>query len=402
MTLGGKLYRCIEHFLIMIRESELTGLFRKAIAWRRHLHQYPELSLEEYRTSEYIRSQVGHYFDELRTGFAGPALLGLIYPPDKTYKRTVILRADMDALPIDEPQSKPYSSKVPGVMHACGHDLHMATLMGLAELYGEHRDLLRELRLGFLFQPGEEGGFGAKLILDSGVLQELRPDAIIGMHVWGELELGKIGIARGFMMASFDEFDITLRGPGGHAAAPNSTRDLIYIAKHLIDGLYVIAREFDPVIPHVLTLGYIKGGSARNVIPSEVKLGGTMRTFSQRDRELFRKRIDDLVKSIASLYRVKIELNFIKGYPALNNDQRLCELLEGVVQDLNLELVEHRSLGAEDFAYYVQVAPILYFIVGAAGSKRTLHHSPDFDPDERAIIIGIKVFRELIARLDRY
>ncbi len=377
-------------------DEDVKDLFQEMVEWRRYLHRYPELSLKEYNTSKFIAEILRDQVDEVVKGIAETGLLGVLKSPQP--KARIAFRADMDALPIQEQTGLEYSSQNEGVMHACGHDLHMATLLGLVKLARKLRDSGKlPFELGFIFQPGEEGGYGAKRMLDEGLFEIFNPHAIIGFHVWTQHQLGTIGIDPGPIMAAFDQVEVTLKGPGGHSSAPHKSVDLILVASHLILALYSLAsREADPMNPSVLTFGFIRGGTATNVIPSELKFGGTLRTYSDKDREHLKRRIHEVAKGIASSFNAEVEVEISEGYPVTANSEHLVEIFRDIATKRGLKLVPSRGLGSEDFSYFSQLKPSVYLIVGASSGKVTEHHSPYFLPDERAMAVALQLFKDFL------
>lgn len=397
MSQGGHLAQ-----LPLKLDDEVIALYPSMVEWRRHFHRYPELSLQEHRTSDYIKSLIGDLVDELYEGLGGTGLLGVIRASQGTPKLRVLFRADMDALPIEEETDLPYKSEVKGVMHACGHDFHMAILIGLVQVARRMKEEgTLGLDVGFLFQPGEEGGFGAQKVIESGLWDLFPADYVIGLHIWAKEKLGRVGIAEGPIMAAFDEFYVEILGPGGHASAPHETKDITMVLGHVITALYNLAyREFNPMKPSVLTIGYVHGGKAPNVIPKKYSLGGTIRTYYPDDRERFKRRLEELLRGLSQAFKTEIKLEMREGYPVTLNDKRLTELALRVAERIGLELFDPRGLGSEDFSYYLERVPGLYVIVGADTGKSGPHHSPTFSPDERALAVGLQFFKELLRELN--
>lgn len=365
-----------------------------AVAIRSHLHAHPELSYQEFETSKFIQArlqEMGVAFEVMAT----TGVLGMIRGknPDS---RVIALRADMDALPIQEENETAYRSQKPGIMHACGHDVHTSILLGAARVLHELKDEW-EGTVKLLFQPGEEKNpGGASYMIRDGALQNPAPHGIIGLHVHPGLETGKLSFRKGRVMASADEIYITIKGKGGHAASPNLTADTVLIASHLIVSLQqIISRNKNPLSPSVLSICSIQGGHTTNVIPSEVKLMGTFRAMDEEWRfkahELIRKNAVGLVESMGG----EIDLHIDIGYPTVDNDPvftesawKQADLFMGKENVLETEM----RMGAEDFGYYTQVIPGCFFRLGVRNeAKGIIHnvHTPRFDIDERAIEIGI-------------
>lgn len=365
-----------------------------AVAICSHLHANPELSYQEFETSKFVQSklqEMGIAFDVVAT----TGILAIIRGKNPE-SRVIALRADMDALPIQEENEVAYRSQKPGVMHACGHDVHTSILLGAAKILQELKNEW-EGTVKLLFQPGEEKNpGGASYMIRDGALKNPAPQGIIGLHVHPGLETGKLSFRKGRVMASADEIYITIKGKGGHAASPNLTADTVLIASHLIVSLQqVISRNKNPLSPSVLSICSIQGGHTTNVIPSEVKLMGTFRAMDEewrfRAHELIRKNAVGLVESMGG----EIDLHIDVGYPTVDNDPvftetawKQADLFMGKENVLETEM----RMGAEDFGYYTQVIPGCFFRLGVRNeAKGIIHnvHTPRFDIDERAIEIGM-------------
>jgi amidohydrolase len=364
------------------------------IAVRSHLHAYPELSYQEFNTSAFIQDKLKEIGIEF-TVMATTGVVGIIEGKNPG-SRVIALRADMDALPIQEENDQPYRSKNDGVMHACGHDVHTSILLGAAKILHELRNSW-EGTVKLLFQPGEEKNpGGASYMIRDGALKDPIPQGIIGLHVHPGLETGKLSFRKGRVMASADEIYITIKGKGGHAASPNLTADTVLIASHLVVSLQqIISRNKNPLSPSVLSICSIQGGHTTNVIPSEVKLMGTFRAMDEEWRfkahELIRKNAVGLVESMGG----EIDLHIDIGYPTVDNDPTFTESAwkqaDAFMGKENVLETEMR-MGAEDFGYYTQVIPGCFFRLGVRNeAKGIIHnvHTPLFDIDERAIEIGM-------------
>lgn len=384
--------------------KDLAGKYAdEFIAVRQHLHANPELSYQEFETSKYVQSKLKSFGIAFEVK-ATTGILGIIRGknPDS---RVIALRADMDALPIQEENTADYKSKNPGVMHACGHDVHTTILLGAAKVLNELKEEW-EGTIKLIFQPGEERNpGGASYMIKEGVLDNPRPSGIIGLHVHPGLDLGKLSFRKGRVMASADEIYITIKGKGGHAAAPNLTADTILIASHLIVGLQqIISRNRNPLSPSVLSICSIQGGHTTNVIPSEVKLMGTFRAMDEQWRfkahELIRRQAIGLVESMGG----EIDLHIDVGYPTVDNDPVFTEAAWRLADEyMGKEQVEETEMrmGAEDFGYYTQKIPGCFYRIGVRNeAKGIVHnvHTPKFDIDERAIETGIGMMAWLGAR----
>lgn len=366
------------------------------IAVRRHLHAHPELSYQEFETSLFVQEQLR----VMGIGFEQKATTGLvaIIEGKDPASRVIALRADMDALQIQEENKVSYCSVNDGVMHACGHDVHTSILLGAAKILNETKDQWSGT-VKLLFQPGEEKNpGGASFMIRDGALQNPLPSGIIALHVHPGLPVGKLSFRKGRVMASADEIYITIKGKGGHAAAPHLTADTILIASQLIVSLQqIIARNNNPLSPSVLSICSIQGGHTTNVIPSEVKLKGTFRAMDEAWRfkahELIRKQAIGLVESMGG----EIDLLIDIGYPTVDNDPAFTganwQLAETYMGKENVEETEIR-MGAEDFGYYTQQIPGCFFRLGVRNeAKGIVHnvHTPQFDIDENAIETGMGI-----------
>jgi amidohydrolase len=360
---------------------------------RRHLHANPELSYQEFNTVKFVARQLQLLGIE-STEIAGTGLVAEIKGKNPT-KRTIALRADMDALPILETNNVPYKSKSPGVMHACGHDVHTSSLLGTAKILNEVRNQF-EGTVRFLFQPGEEKNpGGASYMIRDGALENPRPATIIGQHVFPLLPVGKIGFREGMYMASADEIYLKVIGKGGHGAAPDLCIDPIVISSHIIIALQqIISRNANPRQPTVLTFGNIIGKGATNIIPNEVNIAGTFRAMNEAWRESGLKKIKTMAESIAEGMGGKCEVEISKGYPFLENNPELTRRIKAAaVEYVGQENVVDIdiTLGAEDFAYYAHIIPASFYRLGTRNESKGITsyvHTPTFDIDEDALKIG--------------
>ncbi|MFK4342537.1 MULTISPECIES: M20 family metallopeptidase [unclassified Paenibacillus] len=378
--------------------QELKDGEQDLIAWRRHLHQHPELSFEETNTSAFIADQLRSFGIEVRTNVGGNGVLGFLEGVQPG--RTIAFRADFDALPIQDEKDVPYKSTVPGVMHACGHDGHTAALLGVARVLSHNRETLKG-KLVFIFQHAEEKPpGGAKFMIEDGCLDG--EEAVYGIHLASEIPLGKIGLKSGPAMAAVDAFTIQINGKGGHGARPHQTVDSIVIGSQIVNGLQqVVSRRVDPIESAVLTIGVFQAGTAFNVIADKAKIEGTVRTFNKEVRKEVENEIRSIVKGLTEAYHAGYEIDYLNGYPSLVNaeaeTERVRELvgrLYGADAFLDLKPV----MGAEDFAYYLEKRPGAFIHVGARNEdERThyAHHHPHFDFDERALLVSGHIFLAL-------
>jgi amidohydrolase len=355
------------------------------ISHRHHLHAHPELSFEEYNTSLYIQKVLTEKSITHSSGWAKTGVVATI----GNGSRVVGLRADIDALPIQESNEVSYSSKNEGVMHACGHDVHTASLLGVAMILKEIEEHL-PITLKLIFQPGEEKlPGGASILLEEGVLKDPDVEVIVGQHVHPQLEVGKVGICPGPFMASADELHVTVTGKGGHAAMPESCIDTVMVSAEIISALHKITGRFAPKEATLLTIGKINStGGATNIIPDEVKMYGTFRAFNEEWREKAHKIIKETAEGIASAYGAHCEMNILKGYPYLHNNETLAHQVKSEIQEYmgeeNTVDLPMRMTG-EDFAFYSQIIPACFYRIGTSNASKGISsgvHTSTFDVDE--------------------
>ncbi len=370
------------------------------VSIRRRIHQYPELAFEEYETSKLVAQTLKSLNLKVEAGIAKTGVVGIIEGKAKGKAKVVALRADMDALPIQEQTNLPYASKVPGKMHACGHDSHTAMVLGSAMILNELKEQFSGI-VKFIFQPSEEKNpGGASLMIKDGVLDNPRVDLIFGLHVRPDAEPGKVFIKEGPLMASSDEIYIKIKGKGGHGARPHFATDPIVIASEIVLALQKItSRFFDPIEPRVLTIGSIHAGTATNIIPDEATISGTLRTMNEEWRKKAWKLIEKIARGIASTYGADCEVKISKGYPVLINDLEATKFAREKAIELfgkNKVFEARPVMGAEDFAYYLQKVPGCFIWLGA-GSKNSKHdiHSSKFTINEEAMKFGSSILAYL-------
>lgn len=377
--------------LINLVKEKSQELFGPITEVRRHLHQHPELSFQEFKTAEYLVNYLKKEgITSFTTGVAGTGIVGTI-TGNLPGTKVVALRGDMDALPIQELNITDYISQNPGVMHACGHDVHSASLLGTLILLHQLRDHFGGT-VKFIFQPGEEKlPGGASLMIKEGVLENPKVNCIFGQHVFPDLETGKVGFRSGMYMASTDELYLTVKGKGGHGAMPHQTVDPIFISAQIITGLQqIVSRRANPTLPTVLSFGKIEGLGATNVIPGEVKIEGTFRTFDETWRKEAHSLIKEQAEGLARAFGGECEVTIELGYPTLVNDENLtikskkaAETYLGADNVVELPI----RMTAEDFAFYSQQIPACFYRLGTRNEKRgIIHgvHNGHFDIDEDA------------------
>lgn len=372
--------------MTVFSQAELKGTEQKLIDIRRQLHAYPELGLEEFKTTEAIRGFLAEKGIALRATKMETGVFADI--GDASRGPTVAVRADMDALPVREQTGLPYDSKNDGVMHACGHDFHMAAAIGAAFLLKSVEESIPG-RVRFLFQPSEEINDGALRVIADGQLEGV--DAVIGLHNKPDIPVGTVGIKKGAVMAAVDRFHVVVRGKGCHGALPHKGRDPVAAAAQLISSAQsIVSRNISPSDAAVVSFTRINGGSAWNVIPEEVVMEGTTRAFSADVREQIRKRLTEIAELTAAAYGQTAEVTWIEGPPPVSNDSALAEIV-GENSAGFLEVTEPQATFAgEDFAYYHELAPCFFAFFGVGGTEDW--HHPKFTIDESAVILGAHFF----------
>lgn len=382
----------------LIREKS-EAIFEKVIAYREHMHMHPELSYQEFKTMEYVSSILTKLGIEHQTGIGTTGIVGIIRADDHTTEMKCIgLRADLDALPIHEENDIACKSKNDGIMHACGHDVHTAILLGAAEIIHELRNEL-PAPVKLIFQPGEEKNpGGATLMLKDGVLENPPVSEMVALHVFPDMEVGKVGFKDGIYMASCDEIHLTINGKGGHGATPNQCIDPIMIGANIVTQLQqIVSRKCDPKIPCVLSFGHFEALGATNIIPSKAHLKGTFRTMNEDWRAEALELIEKQIKLIAESSGATVELEISKGYPYLENDPGVTgKIREKAISFLGQDLVKELPirLTSEDFAFYSHEVPVCFFRLGvrneAEGITYGVHH-PRFNIDNKALKIGTQL-----------
>jgi amidohydrolase len=365
------------------------------VALRRELHADPELSFQEHRTAGRIAATLRGLGLEVREGVGRTGVIGRLRGrPDG---RLVALRADIDALPIQEQNQVPYASRNAGVMHACGHDGHIAILLTVARVLSRLRAMFAGDVL-FVFQPAEEIASGAPAMLDDGAFGDTVPDAVFGLHLWNNLDAGLIGVRDGPLFANTDEIGILIRGAGGHGAMPHQTVDPIVVGAQVVSALQtMVSRETSPLEPAVVSITSFQGGSSWNIVPGEVQLRGTVRTFTNELQAQMRERIDTLLRGITLGMRAEYELTYRQACPAVVNNARMANLGRQVARREFGErqvVVPEQTMGGDDMSYFLQRAPGVYYLVGTRNTAcgyDAPHHHPRFDIDESALPVGARL-----------
>ena len=377
--------------------SEIKNIEKNIIDWRRDFHQYPELGFEEHRTSKII----GETLKEM--GLAPQMNVGKTgVTADLTFGEgpTIALRADMDALPMQETSGLDFSSKHDGVMHACGHDGHMAMLLGAAKVLTQIGDSFNGT-VRFIFQPAEEGAGGARYMIEDGCLDGV--DEIYGIHVWNYQPVGEVGITDGPVLAAADMFEINIKGIGGHGAAPQGTVDAVVVASHLVQVLQtIVSRNTNPLEGTVVTVGKINGGHNFNIIADKVTLSGTARAYTEENRNLIKIRMAEIIDGVAKTFGAEISFDYEDGYPpTINHTAPANKVLKAAERVVGEKAgMPYLSMGGEDFSYYLQKIPGCFFFVGSAPNDQKLfetpHHCSHFTMDERALLVGPSIYLNLV------
>jgi amidohydrolase len=370
--------------------SDVESIAGTLVEWRRDFHRHPELAFEEHRTSGVVRAFLEATGIEVRA-CGGTGLRGILRGGRPG--RTVALRADMDALPVAEIADHGYASQNPGVMHACGHDGHMAILMGAARILAARREMLAG-NIVFLFQPSEENPpGGAPLMVEEGALDGV--DAIFGLHLWQPLPTGVVGLRAGAMMAQADEFEVVVQGRGGHASQPQATVDPVVVASHLVVAAQTIVSRFtDPVEAAVVSFTTIHGGRIHNIIPDSVTMTGTVRTFDPATQRAVKRRLGEVCEATCRLFGATAAFKYTDGYPPLVNDAASVELAGRVAaREFGADRVRTIApvMGGEDFAFYLQVVPGTFAMLGTGDGRPYPHHNARFDIDESVLPIGVRL-----------
>jgi hippurate hydrolase len=369
-------------------------------AWRRDIHEYPELGYEERRTSTFVAERLRQFgCDEVVTGLGGTGVVGVIRgrrPAGKGDVASIALRADMDALPIEEATGLPYASRTPGKMHACGHDGHTAMLLGAAQYLAETRNFAGQAVV--IFQPAEEGGFGAAAMIKDGLFDRFAIDQVYGMHNGPGIPIGSFAIRPGPIMASTDAVNIHIEGRGGHAARPHLSIDSVMVGAQLITALQsIVSRSVDPLEAAVVSMCEFHAGNARNVIPQTAELRGTVRTLTPEIRSLVGKRVREVVEGVARITGARIDLDYEPGYPVVVNHAAETDFAIGVAKEVagsgNVQEMPP-MMGGEDFAFMLQKRPGALIFCGN-GDSAGLHH-PAYNFNDEAIVFGTSYWIKLV------
>jgi amidohydrolase len=389
---------------------------QQLIADRRDVHAHPELGYNEQRTANLIAERLAGHGYEVKRGVGGTGVVGLLEGTKAAVgagsaagaweKRTLLYRADMDALPVQEENAVDYRSQNDGIMHACGHDAHVAIALAVAKRMAAERDQFRG-HLKFAFQPAEEGGNGAVAMIADDVLAAPAVTAAVGLHVWNNFSAGTAGVYAGPMMAAVDEFALVIQGRGGHGAMPQQTVDAVVVAAQVVTALQtIVSRNISPLDAAVVTVGKIAGGTAFNVIAGSVEMRGTVRTFSAETHARIPEMFERVVRGVSDSMGASYTLEYKRQTPPLVNNAEVCDLVAecaadvlgsaGVIRDDSV-----RTMGGEDMSYFLERVPGCYFFLGTRNEARGLmhpHHSPRFDIDESALAAGVEIMTRIVKR----
>ena len=370
--------------------------------WRRDLHRIPEIGLEEYKTSSYIKEKLKTWDIEYKEGYSNTGVVAWVKGVKGNSDKSIGLRADFDALPMTEKNNFDHKSTNAGMMHACGHDGHTSMLLGAAKYLSENPDF--DGTVHFIFQPGEEGFGGGEKMIQDGLFQDFKIDEVYALHNWPGLKLGQFGVSTGPMMAAVDEFDIVVKGKGGHAAMPDLAVDPVVIASQIINSLQtIISRIINPIDKALISVTKIHGGSAYNVIDDEVKLGGTVRTFKNKTRDLIEKKIHDTAKGIALANGGEAEIQYYRKYPATINSKNESIFAGDVAKELvgekNVVRDIEPSMGGEDFSYLLNEKPGSYLYIGQKDNNHNAHlHTTQYDFNDNLLPLGVNYWIELVKK----
>ena len=385
--------------------SEILNLQSELVTWRRAIHQRPELGFQEQITADFIAQKLAQWQIEHQTGIAQTGIVATV-TGDRPGK-VLAIRADIDALPIQEENEVDYRSLHDGKMHACGHDGHVAIALGTVYYLAQHRqDLAGTVK--FIFQPAEESPGGAKPMIAAGVLKNPDVDAIIGLHLWNNLPLGQIGVRSGALMAAVECFRCKILGKGGHGAMPEQTKDAVVIGSQVVNALQtIVARNVNPLDAAVVTVGEFHAGTALNVIADTAQISGTVRYFNPQLENLISKRVEDVIAGVCQSHGATYELDYWQLYPPVINHAGITELVRTVALDVVETPVgvvpECQTMGGEDMSFFLNEVPGCYFFLGAANPEKGLaypHHHPRFDFDETALSIGVEMFVRCVERFN--
>ena len=382
--------------------NSINQMLDEMKSWRQDLHKIPEIGLEEYETSKYIKNKLKEFNINFKEGYSNTGLVAWIKGNKGNSNKSIGLRADFDALPMPEKNNFEYKSSTDGMMHACGHDGHTSMLLGAAKYISENNDF--DGTVYFIFQPGEEGFAGGKKMIEDGLFDDFNIDEVYALHNWPDLPLGSFGVNSGPMMAAVDEFDIIVKGKGGHAAFPQLVIDPIIVASQIVTAIQtIISRSTDPVDKALISITKIHGGTAYNVIDDEVKLSGTIRTFKPETRSFIEKRIEEIANGIAKAHGAgaNIEFDLINKYPPTINSKKESEFAAKIAKQMvgeeNVNTDIDPSMGGEDFSYLLNKKPGSYLYIGQGDENHKANlHTTKYDFNDNLLPIGVNYWVNLV------
>ncbi|MBD1849237.1 M20 family metallopeptidase [Leptolyngbya sp. FACHB-711] len=383
--------------------AEIQSLQPQLVEWRRTLHQRPELGFEEQLTAEFVAQKLQEWGIAYQTGIAQTGIVATVTGSQPG--PVLAIRADMDALPIQEENEVAYRSQHPGKMHACGHDGHTTIALGTVYYLSQHPERFAGT-VKFIFQPAEEGPGGAEPMIQAGVLQNPKVDAVIGLHLWNNLPLGTVGVREGALMAAVELFDCTIQGRGGHGAIPQQTIDAIVVSAQIVNALQtIVSRNVDPLKAGVVTVGSLHAGHANNVIADTARMTGTVRYFDPSLKGFFRERMAQIISGICQSHGATYHLDYDEFYPPVINDRAIAQLVRSIAEEVvetPIGIVpDCQTMGGEDMSYFLQEVPGCYFFLGSANLSKGLaypHHHPRFDFDETALGMGVEIFARCVEK----
>ncbi len=386
----------------MVVSNRINQMYDEMKTWRQDLHRIPEIGLEEYETSQYIKSKLSELKIEFKEGYANTGIVARIKGSQGNSDRSIGLRADFDALPMPEKNDFDHKSTKEGMMHACGHDGHTSMLLGAAKYLSENNDFDGNVYL--IFQPGEEGFAGGEKMIQDGMFNDFKIDEVYALHNWPELPLGSIGVNSGPMMAAVDEFDIIVKGKGGHAAIPQLAIDPVVIASQIVLAVQtIVSRSTDPVDKALISITKISGGTAYNVIDDSVKMGGTIRTFKPETRAFYEKKLNEISSGIAKANGADadVEFHLTNKYPPTINSKKESEFAASVAKKIfgesNVNTNIEPSMGGEDFSYLLEKKPGSYLYIGQGDENHKAHlHTTKYDFNDNLLPIGVNFWVELV------
>ena len=382
--------------------NSINQMQEEMTEWRQDLHKIPEIGLKEFETSKYVKEKLKSWDIQFKEGYATTGIVAWVKGSNGNSDKSIGLRADFDALPMPEKNDFDHKSKNHGMMHACGHDGHTSMLLGAAKYLSENNDF--DGVVHFIFQPGEEGFGGGNIMIEEGMFEDFKIDEVYALHNWPELPLGSFGVNSGPMMAAVDEFDIVVKGKGGHAAIPQLSIDPIIIASQIVISIQtIISRSIDPVDKALISITKIHGGTAYNVIDDEVKLSGTIRTFKAETRSFLEKKIRELSEGIAKAHGggAKVKFDLINKYPPTINSKKesdfATKVAKNIVGEDNVITDIDPSMGGEDFSYLLNKKPGSYLYIGQCDENHKAHlHTTKYDFNDNLLPLGTNFWVNLV------